>query len=83
MVVVVNRAPGARFQRGELYEELRRSVPVVDVVFVPQDTRVVAAAWTGTPVAKGGFVRAVERLAEIVAARPRPRTEAPTLDVAS
>ena len=83
MIVVVNRAPGARFQRGELYEELRRSVPVVDVVFVPHDARVVAAAWAGMPAGKGGFVRAVERLAELVAALPRLRVEATVLEVAS
>jgi hypothetical protein len=43
----------------------------------------VAAAWAGTPAGKGGFVRAVERLAELVAALPRLRVEAPALEVAS
>jgi hypothetical protein len=83
MVVVVNRAPAARFQRGELYEELRRSLPLVDVVFVPHDARVAAAAWAGAPVARGGFVRAVERLAELVHALPGPRARVPAVEVAS
>jgi septum formation inhibitor-activating ATPase MinD len=62
--VVVNRAPGARFRRGEIFEELMTTVPVHDVSFVPVDTRVADAAWNGTTVARGGFTRAVAALAE-------------------
>jgi MinD-like ATPase involved in chromosome partitioning or flagellar assembly len=82
LIVVVNRAPSGAFRRGELYEELTSSIDVVEVVFVPGDARVVEAAWTGAPVAKGRFVRAVERVAEVLRPLPRRRLEA-RLDVAS
>ena len=83
MVVVVNRAPAGRFQRGELFDELRHSVPISDVVFIPHDRRVVDAAWAGTLVAKGSFVRSVDRLAELVAGLPRHATCDPELEAAS
>ena len=67
LVIVVNRAPDARFRRGELYEELTTTVPLADVVFVPSDPRVADAAWKGGPVARGPFTRAVEALAAEVA----------------
>jgi MinD-like ATPase involved in chromosome partitioning or flagellar assembly len=68
--VVVNRAPGARFRRGELYEEITTSLPNVDVGFVPSDARVVDAAWNGTTVARGGFTRAVDEVARRILGRP-------------
>jgi MinD superfamily P-loop ATPase len=71
LFVAVNRAPDARFRRGELYEEISKSLPLCDVRFVPADRRVADAAWAGTAVAKGPFGRAVAQLAEQVLARPR------------
>jgi MinD-like ATPase involved in chromosome partitioning or flagellar assembly len=68
VAVVVNRAPSARFRRGEIYEEITASVPVVDVNFVPYDERVADAAWAGTPVPRGPFTRSLARLAAIVGA---------------
>jgi len=82
-VVVVNRSPRARFRRGELYEEITNSLPVVDVVFVPSDRRVVDAAWNGTPVSRGAFTRAVAELARQVTMFPRRAPDVPTLRVAS
>ena len=80
MVVAMNRAPGSRFRRGELFEELTRSLPAVEVVFVPDDGRVATAVWDGVPVAKGPFARAVSALASrVAAARPRAADE-PALD---
>jgi MinD-like ATPase involved in chromosome partitioning or flagellar assembly len=69
MVAVVNRAPAARYRRGELYEELMRSAPLVDTVFTPYDARVADAAWNGIPVARGGFTRAVGRIVTAVGVR--------------
>lgn len=69
VVVAVNRAPGAQFRRGELYEEITTSLPAVEVVFVPADSRVADAAWNGTPVARGPFTRAVGLVAAHVAAQ--------------
>ncbi len=78
VVVVVNRASDARFRRGELYEEIASSLPVVDVAFVPADRRVADAAWNGTPVGRGGFTRSVSEVAKLVAAlRRRPADIAP------
>jgi hypothetical protein len=66
MVVAVNRASDARFQRGELYDELTRSLSVVDVLFTADDCRVSQAMWDGRMVARGPFTRAVDRLGAIV-----------------
>lgn len=80
MIVAVNRAPGSRFRRGELFEEITRSLPPSEVVFVPDDGRVAGAVWDGAPVAKGPFARAVSGLASrVAAARPRAVDE-PVVD---
>ena len=55
---------------------------MTEVVFVPVDARVVDAAWAGTPVAKGRFVRAVAGVAGVVRLLPRRLLET-RLDVAS
>jgi hypothetical protein len=62
--VVVNRAPKDGFRRAEVVDEIRQSFGVASVHVVPQDRRVVAAAWNGTLVARGPFTRAVARCAE-------------------
>lgn len=67
-VVVVNRAPEARFRRGELYEEITTSMPAVEVRFVPGDARVGDAAWNGTTVHRGPFTRALDEVARRVVA---------------
>jgi MinD-like ATPase involved in chromosome partitioning or flagellar assembly len=71
IVVVVNRAPSASFQRAELYDEIRSSVDVVEVGFVGVDSRVVDAAWNGRPVGRGRYTRAVARIAKVVVGLPR------------
>jgi MinD-like ATPase involved in chromosome partitioning or flagellar assembly len=71
IVVVVNRAPSASFRRGELYDEIRSSVDVVEIGFVGVDSRVVDAAWNGSPVARGRFTRAVARVSKVVVDLPR------------
>jgi MinD-like ATPase involved in chromosome partitioning or flagellar assembly len=71
IVVVVNRAPSASFRRGELYDEIRSSVAVMDVAFVRVDSRVGDGAWGGRPVARGRFTRAVKRLSHTVVSLPR------------
>ncbi len=76
LLVVVNRAPDARFRRGELFEELSRSLPFCDVRFVPTDRRVADGAWAGTPVAKGPFTRAVAEIAVQVMGQPRLASDA-------
>lgn len=79
LVVVVNRAPAARFRRGEVYEELSTSLPLCDIVFVPPDRRVVDAAWNGTAVARGPFTRAMDEMMRHVVARSR--LSRPVVDV--
>ena len=51
VVVAVNRAPSSRFRRGELYEELTRSLPPCLIEFIADDRRVTDAAWDGRLVA--------------------------------
>jgi len=82
LVVVVNRAPGASFRRGELFEEIGVSVDAVEIVFVASDTRVPEAAWAGTPVGRGRFTRALDPLTARVQTFPR-RPMHLRLDVAS
>ncbi|GIU87479.1 MAG: hypothetical protein KatS3mg009_1994 [Acidimicrobiia bacterium] len=77
LVVAVNRAPRERFRRGELFEEITRSLPAAEVVFVPDDPRVAAAAWDGTLVGKGPFARAVSSLAHVLADLPGRAAAAP------
>jgi hypothetical protein len=66
LLVIVNRATGSRFERGELYEELTRSLAAVDVMFTPEDRRVHEAMWEGRMVTKGAFTRALDRVADRV-----------------
>lgn len=60
--LAVNRTPPGRFKRGELAQEIRRTVHVRSLVFLPEDTRVERAAWDGRVVASGPFTRAVAHL---------------------
>lgn len=77
LVVVVNRAPAARFRRGEVYEELATSLPLSDIVFVPADHRVGDASWNGAATVRGPFTRAIDEVARHVLARSRrPRQAA-------
>jgi MinD-like ATPase involved in chromosome partitioning or flagellar assembly len=73
VVVAVNRAPASRFRRGEIYEELTRSLPPFPIEFVADDRRVSEAAWDGRLARKGSFTRAVARLGAAVAAMPRAK----------
>jgi hypothetical protein len=84
LVVAVNRAPASRFRRGELFEELTRSLPAVGVAFVSEDRKVVQAAWDGTFVRAGAFTRGVGALAEVVEqARASRRDERDAFGIAS
>ena len=70
IVVVVNRAPSARFRRAELFKEICSSIDVIEVGFVGADSRVVDAAWEGRPVRRGRFNRAVSRISKTVVGMP-------------
>jgi hypothetical protein len=83
MIVVVNRAPSARFRRGELYEEITGSLGGLEVVFTPYEGRVSDAAWNGQMLGRTAFTRSVERVADAVTAMPRRASDASSLDVAS
>jgi Mrp family chromosome partitioning ATPase len=83
VLVVVNHAPGARFRRGELLEEITTSLPVDDVAFVPADGRVGDAAWNGTAVRRGSFTRAVDEIARRVIVLPPRSSDLAALEEAS
>jgi hypothetical protein len=83
VLVVLNRAPAARYRRGELLEEITTSLPVGDVAFVPTDRRVGDAAWNGTAVRRGSFTRAIDGIARRVVALPRRSSEVAAREVAS
>jgi hypothetical protein len=65
--LAVNRAPRDAFRKAELEQEIRRTFDPATLVFLPHDPRVEAAAWSGTLVAYGPYVRAVAELATRVA----------------
>lgn len=81
--VVVNGASRSGFSRAELEGQLREHAAaevIADVVFLPADDRVRRAAWDGSLVGAGPFVRAVEDLATAVApAAPAARRRRPSL----
>lgn len=61
--IVVNRMPRSGFQRSEVASELQRLFPGKSIDFVPDDQRVIEAAWAGTRVPRGPFRRALARIA--------------------
>ena len=61
--VAFNRTPGSRFRRGEVEREVRRVVNPEELAFLPEDPRVMQAAWDGGVVGDGPFSRAVQPLA--------------------
>ena len=78
LVIAVNRAPRARFRRGELFDELTRSLPPVQVTFLGEDRRVTDAMWDGRLVGGGPFARGAIALASAVrAALARGRVATP------
>ncbi len=81
MIVAVNRAPSSRFRRGEIYEELTRSLPPAPIEFLADDRRVTDAAWLGGLARTGPFARAIARIAELVAQMPRASADADPLEV--
>lgn len=68
--LVVNRAPGSWFIRGEVESELRRNLEPGSLTFVPDDDAVAKAAWRGELVPGGPFTRAVADLATAAGAAP-------------
>jgi MinD-like ATPase involved in chromosome partitioning or flagellar assembly len=62
-----NRAPRDAFRRAELDQEVRRTFEPESLVFLPQDPRVDAAAWSGALVAAGPYAKASADLAARVA----------------
>jgi MinD-like ATPase involved in chromosome partitioning or flagellar assembly len=75
IVIVINRAPRDGYRRAELMAEIVRSFEPSGLFFVPEDKRVDAAVWRGSPVGRGPFCRAVRQLARVVQA-PRSSREA-------
>ncbi|MCY4620286.1 MAG: hypothetical protein OXD34_00410 [bacterium] len=51
-----------KFQRGELSDELLRSLVPDSITWLPADTGLERAVWNGTPAPKGSFIRTVEKL---------------------
>ncbi len=61
MDVVVNHVPRQRFRKAELVEELTRSYRPRSLALLPRDEVVERAAWSGSVVRSGRFVRAIDR----------------------
>ena len=65
--LAINRAPRDAFRRAELDQEIRRTFEPASLVFLPHDTRVEAAAWSGALVSYGPYAKAIAELATRVA----------------
>jgi hypothetical protein len=62
--LVVNRRPRSRYRRAEVMEEIDRAIPGAAISFTPDDPAVESAAWTGSLVSSGLYVRTVRKLAD-------------------
>ena len=67
--VVLNHCGRSLYQRGEIREEIGRTFHSASVVFAPEDHRVRKAAWQGEVPLGGRFGRALEPVADRLAAR--------------
>ncbi len=63
MHIMLNRAPSDRFRRGELLQEVTRTYQPASFVFLPEDSRLSSAAWSGSVVDRGRFRKAIDRWA--------------------
>jgi len=66
--IVMNRAPGQAFRRGELHDEVVATVRPQSLTFVPTDRRIDEASWSGAVVGRGPFTRALRDLARRIGA---------------
>jgi MinD-like ATPase involved in chromosome partitioning or flagellar assembly len=66
LLVAFNRVGGSRYLRAEVEREITRNIDVPALGFLPEDRRVLEAAWEGRPVRSGPFLRAVDRLGRAV-----------------
>jgi len=74
---VFNRMGKSSFQRSEIEREFTRSYEPESLSFVPEDRRVLEAAWAGEAVPQGQFSKAVSSIARLlVAGQPAERIEA-------
>ena len=64
--LVINRAPGNQFKRGELLEEIQRTYVPATIHFLPHDRRIEEAAWQGELVEAGPFTQAATEVANDV-----------------
>ncbi len=70
--VVVNQAPSSQFIRGEISEELHRSLTPASLTFLPVDPRIRKASWQGDLVTSGPFMRRLSRVVDQVTPRSAP-----------
>lgn len=66
LVAVVNRVGAGATRRLEIRAELTRLMPDVPVLLLPEDRRLERAAWDGSHVGRGPFLKAIERLAVLL-----------------
>jgi hypothetical protein len=67
MHLIVNRRPRSQYRRAEVIEEIDRALPGVALSFLPEDPLVETAAWRGSLVSSGQYVRTVHALADRIA----------------
>jgi CO dehydrogenase nickel-insertion accessory protein CooC1 len=68
--LVVNHAPRSRFRQEEIRAEIMRTIRPASIVWSPHDRTVERAAWDGTPVGRGAFRTACERVGAAIDPAP-------------
>jgi MinD-like ATPase involved in chromosome partitioning or flagellar assembly len=65
-VALINRVGSGSRHRLEIRAEMARLIPTVPVALVPEDRRLERAAWDGTRLSRGGFVKSLGRVARLI-----------------
>ena len=65
-VALVNRVAAGSRRRLEIRAEMARLLPAMPVILVPEDSRLERAAWDGTRLGRGPFVKSVSRVASLI-----------------
>ncbi|HJS72427.1 MAG TPA: hypothetical protein VJ858_06840 [Acidimicrobiia bacterium] len=66
IVAVVNRVGPRGFRRAEVVDELRRALPDVPTVTLPNDPKLELAAWDGSVTSKSPFSKALGEMSAVV-----------------
>lgn len=67
VLLVVNMAPRGRFHQSEIRMEVQDAFGQLPLALLPHDKTIAAQAWSGEPVSRGAFRKAVREIARLIA----------------